>query len=273
MMIKWHGRTRRFLAEENNVLQIEVILRELSNYLGKVLVVDEETDENTCLDLGVKEGLIDVVHDELVRLQYNESKLLTKLGVQKVPHLRPSGSVHFKTRDGSKGIHLRFDRYELAPVLDAFHFGNTLSIESDEMEFSGEQLAEVGLYVMKTIFNNDLFDHGYCCLSGQYDALNLDRSEGGVRAMGLDASKWLPGFYWANYMGAYLCNHIGREKLLTVPGCSCTKLGSGILVTNDLPPDHWSDVTYKDNARSAMDYIGQYLFFEKGKSPTGTLFT
>lgn len=271
MIIKWVGCTRKLLAAANTVSQLETILRRLSGFVGNTLVVDGDSDEATSLDLTGHNGLMPCIHDELVRSQKNIEQLRS-LGAHEIPQQRPLGSVHFKTQDETKNIHLRFDEYGLAPVSNELRFGNTLSIESDETSASGDHLAEIAASVMTTVFDNDLFEFGFCCLSDQYDEHNLDRSDGGVRAVGLDASKWLPGFYWANYFGAYLCDLVGRDALATTPGCRCTQLTSGILVANRLPPDRWSDPEFTENACSAMNHIGSHLFFEKGKAATGTLF-
>ena len=182
------------------------------------------------------------------------------------------GNVHFATKDRSKDISLYFDEYKLAPVVEELLFGNVVSVEWEVLQDRGYDISNVSFRVMVSLFDNSLFDYGYCCVSDQYNSSNLDRSNGGVRAIGLDASCWIPGFYWANYFGKYLCDLIGREKLMTTPGCHSNQLGSGILIVNRLPPDRWCDPEFIEIANSAMNHIGRHIFFERGKIATGRLF-
>src|SRR5690606_32664422 len=113
----------------------------------------------------------------------------------------------------------------------------------------------------------------FCCLSDEYDARNLDVADGGVRAVGLDAARWLPGFYWANYFGLHLSEMIGTEVLMSVPGCRSIRLASGVLVVHRMPPEAWNEPAFGQVTESAIAHIGRQVFFERGKRPSGRLFT
>jgi len=272
VIFNWRGRTRAYLAADEHVKQMESILHSLSGWLGQQLFVDDEASPNGILDLPEPGALRHWIDVKLARSEENSKQLRTLIN-DEIPYPRALGSIHFVSKDGMKNVHLHFDQFRLAPVLDELRFGNILSIESEDSSTSGNQLAEIALSVMTTLFDNDLFDHGFCCASGEYNESNLDRDGGGVRAVGLDASKWLPGFYWANYFGSHLCELVGRDVLMTTPGCRRIQLGSGVLVANTLPPDRWSDAEFIENSQSAMSHIGRHLFFEKGKAAGGSLFT
>ncbi len=265
VIVNCNGATRFPLASDEGTKACERILQLLRGYLGDQLIVDDETISNGILDLTGGGSLRRWVDLELDRSEQNAEQIRA-LTTHRMPYHRALGDLCFAAMDGTKSVYLSFDEYSLSPVLDELRFGNTLTIESEETVLSGAPLAESALALMGRLFDNDLFDHGYCCLSDQYDAKNLDRSEGGVRAVGLDASKCLPGFYWGNYFGSYLCDLIRTDVLMTVPGCNSVQLSSGVLVANVLPPDRWSDTVLVENERSAISHIGRHLFFEKGKA-------
>lgn len=279
MIITIKARTRQHLGSRNLSDRVQVLLHNLADdFLGSILVEEMDKDDQRDayrLNLAEQGSLASHIDAELLRADEGRRKWKASMKgflPDQLPFERQSGRVHFESLDRSKEVHLSFDEFELAPNLDNMQFGNYLSIISEEKQH-GEELAKKYLSVLERLFDNDLFDHGFCCLSDQYDEKNLDRSEGGVRAVGLDASKCLPGFYWGNYFGDYLCKHIGESRLLEVPSCRSKKLQYGVLVTNELPPDSWNEPNFIHNENLAMDHIGRQLFYEKGKELTEKLFS
>jgi hypothetical protein len=277
MLLTIQAKTRKHLGTGNLIDRVQGILSSLvPDYLDRILLQgDESFEERVELELAERGALARCVEKELARssIGRNRWKVVLEAMGTKFPVERRLGGVFFIKHDESKEVHFDFDELRLAPNGDAFQFGNHLCIKSDEPEYSGHKLAERTLSAAIRIFDNDIFDHGYCCLDDQYDVKNLDRTGGGVQAVGLDASKCLPGFYWGNYFGAFLRDLIGRERLLTTPGCRSQPLGAGVLVVNELPPDQWSESQFLKNENKAMDHIGRHLFFEKGKICTGKLFS
>jgi len=270
MTLTWRGRTRVNLASDLYLTAIERLVENLSDFLGPRLMIDD-TYSKDCLDVNDPGGLRRVVETELARSTQNLGRL-REMTARDLPYARRFGSVHFVSEDGTKNVHLSFDEYKLSPSVGEWRFGNAFSIEAEVGDLCETELDDIAAGISQTMFENDLFDHGFCCLADEYDAKNIDRSVNGVSAVGLDASKYLPGFYWGNYFGRFLCELIGRDRLLTVPGCRSIPSTSGVILMNKLPPSLWRDAAYKNNQTIAIAHVGRHLFFEKNGRSQGELF-
>ena len=101
-----------------------------------------------------------------------------------------------------------------------------------------------------------LYAHGR--LSAEWYAKNM-LLDGGLRAIGVDMSRYLPGLYWLNWFGAPYCELMGRERLLSAPAFDAIALGDGVLLQVDERPDDWdsSDTRY---AR-VLEHVGDRYFF------------
>jgi hypothetical protein len=273
MIVDVTAKTRRALLADEAIGEVEKILRSLTWFFGDALaLVDFEGEKEVLREIAINNHFLGgLVREDVERTRAACDRWDALTGLVSHHH-RDHGELFFKSHDGSVEIHLSFDEESLSRRAGELRFSNLLSINWEGSQ-KGNGLAEIFLSVMDRVFDNALFDYGFCCASDQYDKKNIDRSGGGVRAVGLDVSKCLPGFYWGNYFGPYLCDVIGREILVNVPGCGSLELRSGILVVNDLPPDQWSEEAFLENEKLAIAHAGPRLFFEKGKEPEGALFT
>lgn len=280
MNIDFDAETLQPLMTDTAVAEIERILTSLRpDLLGDRLIEEELEDEpeRRELDLTVAGALGELVRQELKRAeQYldNEQRLIKAGRVRPSLYPRRRATLSFETLDGRKNFIVRLDEYRLIPRPGGrMQFANHLTLQWRPKNLKGESLSAECRSIYARLFENSLFEYGYCCLRDEYWEKNIDRTGGGAQAVGLDVAKYLPGFYWGNYFGRFLCERIGEEKLRNVPGCTSNRIGAGVLATNKLPPDQWQDPPYVENTSRAMDHIGRDLFFEKGKElPTGPLF-
>lgn len=280
MNIKFVAYTLQPLMRDTALAEIERILISLRpDFLGDRLIEEELEDEPVRreLDLTVAGALGELVRQELKRADQrlaNEERLVKAGRVRPSLYPRRHATLSLETFDGRKNFLLDIDEYRLMPRPGGrMQFANYLSLQWRPRNLTGESLSAQCHSVYARLFENSLFEYGYCCLRDEYWDKNIDRTDGAMQAVGLDVAKYLPGFYWGNYFGRFLCERIGEEKLRNVPGCTSTRIGAGVLVTNKLPPDRWQDPQYIENTNRAMDHMGRDLFFEKGKElPTGPLF-
>jgi hypothetical protein len=263
MLIKVRAKTRMPLLNGSAVAEVATILRKLGWLLGHLCLVDYDDDKEILSDV----VLTDQCLQDLVQRSINDSDDAVKrwaLFPQAPRDPRKLGELFFKGREGLKEVHFSFDECGLVARAGQTHFGNSLSLVWEDRR-RGTHLGEVCLAVMEQVFDNSLFDYGFCCISEQYEEKNMDYSGGGARAVGLDVSKALPGLYWGNYFGEHLCQLIGYETLMELPGYSSHHVRSGIIVANELPPDEWRQDNFLANEKATIGRIGSRFFFEKGK--------
>jgi len=265
MLTKVNAKTRRSLLQADAIQEVAGILRALDWFLGDLCVVDYEDEKEVLREIAITGDTLDELVRGDIAASRRASERFAAFTGRVPPDPRRLGSLFFKSRAGLREVHFWFDERGLVPRAGETHFGNLLSFVWEDSH-CGKHLTEVCLAVMERLFDNALFDHGFCCVTDQYDGKNMDYSGGGARAVGLDVSKALSGFYWGNYFGAYLCKLIGAETLMDVPCCDSIQAQSGVLVVNKLPPDEWSQQAFLANEKAAMEYIGQRFFFEKGKA-------
>lgn len=307
MKMQFEAKTRTSLVERESIVRIEQMLRDLAlDFLGPKLyessdvAEDVPLDDRTEIDSNAAGWLVRAVERELGNDRESHCNWLKSVSKEQLRLMEEQGlsptrrvdlamllfvTADYNVSDGwytgdaftGKEVFLHASERSLVTRLlgmgkTELNFDNSLALNWLDADSADDQLSDTCLSVMQRLFDNDLFDYGYCCSGDQYGAKNLDYTHG-VEAVGLDVSKCLPGFYWGNYFGSFLCNLVGTEQLLSVPGCRSLELESGVLVTNELAPDRWSEPEFVERENRAIDHIGRHLFFEKGKAMTGTLFT
>jgi len=176
---------------------------------------------------------------------------------------RSCGTLYYVAENADIEIGIFYDDWIFSPwgkkkkCSNSVHF--TIEISPNLFE---ENIKKWVLGLCAIFFNSMLFEYGTCCSMDERDNKNIDRSDGGMKAVGLDLSRYLPGFYWGNYYGEKFCREFtGVSKPLF--GYSHTKLNGGIFVFSKLPPHEWNTNEYRKNESSAISKIGKQLFFNK----------
>lgn len=276
MLFELSAYTRVNLAEKGRLFEIEeILLRLVHDLLDTTLLVtidDPVPVENRReIDLLHRGSLRGCVEADIARgAEANER--WEAYFTRQSPEWRPSkrrtqlAGVSLVTPDGSCEVFIDTDeRAFVRQKGGGTKFGNQLAFVWNEESRKGKDLLEFCVSVVKKVFADDLFDYGRCCARDEYWEKNVDTSDGGASAVGLDVSKYLPGFYWGNVFGKHLSDLVGRTRVGRVPGCRSLVLGRGAFVYNELPPDAWSAPAYLENASAAMDHLARSLFFEKGR--------
>lgn len=105
----------------------------------------------------------------------------------------------------------------------------------------------------------------------EYDSKNMSREGGGVQAIGIDVSKYLPGIYWLNFFGKPYRVLIGQERLLTCPAQSVQQLDDGVLVSLSTDPTEWDSSEYRDRERRVIEHLGNQYFFDRNNREQSTV--
>jgi hypothetical protein len=104
---------------------------------------------------------------------------------------------------------------------------------------------------------------GHAQITAEYDAKNISREGGGMRAVGVDISRALPGIYWLNFYGRTCRDRIGRERLLTAPAAQVREVDDGVLLMLHPDPAAWDTPEYKATEGRVLEHLGPHYFFSK----------
>jgi hypothetical protein len=141
---------------------------------------------------------------------------------------------------------------------------NRLSIEIiDRQEVEGKQLTTWAHEFFRALPAALPVRYGLGHLADEFEAKNIERTSGSVRALGVRLSKSLPGLYWLNYFGPPYVRLIGEERLLTTPAPDVRRAGDGVFLALDTDPANWKLPTYHEKERDAIDHIGREFFFSR----------
>ena len=97
----------------------------------------------------------------------------------------------------------------------------------------------------------------------EFEAKNIDKAGGGVRAAGVGLSKSLPGLYWLNFFGPPYVRLTGEERLLAAPAPDVERVDNGVLIALDTDPSHWTLPAYHEKEKNTIDHIGRECFFSR----------
>lgn len=142
-------------------------------------------------------------------------------------------------------------------------FCNHIGLQIFSKTVEGESAAVWARRFMVTLLGTLTFDHAFACARGEFELHNLDRAGGGLRAVGRDISRYLPGLYWLNYFGDVYCRLMDRERIRTAPAFAVDDLGSGILLQLSAAPAEWATPAYQARRESVLDHLGQRFFFSR----------
>lgn len=183
---------------------------------------------------------------------------------------RTHGSVHFVSIDETEHLHIHFDEWILANFQTERRIGNVINLEK-QFARRDQSTDETVRRICMTFFDGELFDYGFCCTADEFFAKNIDQSGGGQRAVGLDASKHLPGFYWANYFSNRLQSRIPKVRQC-LNGFESSCLSNGQVLIAKYRPWHWDTPKNLADANAAVGVIGSQYFFGSGANHRTDLF-
>jgi hypothetical protein len=83
-----------------------------------------------------------------------------------------------------------------------------------------------------------------------------------MMAVGVDASRYLPGLYWFNFFGAPYRVLLGAERLLELPAHAVESVDDGVLVLLSARPDAWKTDEYKEAEARVLRQLGEKYFFD-----------
>lgn len=163
-----------------------------------------------------------------------------------------------------------YDRRLLRPIGDARIWGNSITIQVCRAKPQGGPASRwARQFLIDAASSLPSLWYATAAMQEETDAKNLDQSRG-VRAIGVDISRALPGLYWLNYFGPRFSHAIGKDKLLALTDVSIERVEAGIVVQLSKDPREWSSREYRDAERRTMSRIGEKWFFCRDRGYSGT---
>ncbi len=187
---------------------------------------------------------------------------------QRLQELAPSpspnrkfGSVELRGANRELTIILSFDDWVFCPLGQSWIPSNRIAIQIRNalVESRGAPTWINQSFAHWCAILDPFF--GFACATEEYDAKNMSTEGGGLRAVGIDISQYLPGLYWLNFFGSPYRQLMGDERLASAPAFRTGASGSGYVVTLSENPGDWGSPGYKAREESVRRHLGEEYFF------------
>ena len=195
---------------------------------------------------------------------------LQKVASSRLPDRR-FGSIELCGANRELTIVLSFDDWVFCPLGQAWIPGNRIAIQVRRSVVEGKSAPS---------WVEDSFAHccanldplfGFACDTEEYHSKNMSTEGGGLRAIGIDISQYLPGLYWLNFFGSPYRRLMGEERLASAPGFRVGVCGSGHIVNLSDDPKHWTLPEYTACEESVRRHLGEEYFFIRNRQERKTV--
>ena len=183
-------------------------------------------------------------------------------------YARRFGAAQLRSRaPGTAGCRLGVDFDAMVPARpsgDSWLWSNSIRAHVSAQRVEGRHRAEWVEQLAAALAITPDFLWGAAYMNAEFSASNLDTSDG-VRAVGRDVRRHLPGVYWLNLFGRPYVDLIGRDTLLSAPG-DVRELEGAVLLRPYGQPERWRDALHV-KAR-LREHLGEDVFFDRAQ-PAG----
>ncbi len=258
---------RFFLSEtllnEKHFEVLGIVLAEkASSWSSKLHIWRGRGEDNTPLNISDPKSIYEPIRTALLERGPTYHKLLKEKEV--APKQRNSGSIGIKGKNTSLGLVVGVDDYPLWPLAGRYNWGNYISFHIGSSVIEGaykahEWVSEVFCFLCEKL--PVVYAHAQC--SADYFNKNIDASNGGRRAVGIDFAKCLPGVYWLNYFGEPYAELMGKNKLLSANVFEAKEINKGVSIQISESPQHWHEKNYQNSEKNFLKHIGDQYFFSK----------
>jgi hypothetical protein len=250
-----------FLGEEDFLSSLQRLLVERAPRWCERLVVQRDTRTKSPIDAGAPGSLA--------------AALLT-LGTQRGPFYeemvkqfgssgreRVFGSAELRGASGALLLVVSFDEQVVRRSGNKWTWGNSVEFQILRPRVDGVDSVRWAAELMEAVCSAWSPVHGRAGLGAEYDSKNMSHKGGATMAVGVDASKGLPGLYWLNFLGPPYRDLMGRERLLAAPAHRVKEVDSGILLSLGSNPRSWNSTEYREVEQKVLDHLGRQFFFSK----------
>lgn len=180
------------------------------------------------------------------------------------PEVRRFGDVLIRGRGpgtGGRYVSVRFDTQAPAmPIGSDWLWSNSIGMTVYTPRLEGHQRSRWTERFAADLSQHPDFLWGAAYLRQEFSASNLDTSEG-MRAIGRDVRRHLPGVFWLNLFGKPYRDLIGIQALGTAPAAVLDEDNHRVILRAFESPEDWSDgLGAKEQLRR---HLGDDIFFDR----------
>jgi hypothetical protein len=186
--------------------------------------------------------------------------LLTRAGTSATGR---SGSVELRGGYQSLSIIVNIDDAVWSHVGDEWYWANRLELQCNRTTLEGEDAVNVASRVLISLTRElqPAFAAAYC--SAEFAAKHMHTEGGVVKAIGVDASRWVLGPFWITVFGQPYVDFFGRERLLTCHARRVESLGEAIWIQIHERPEAWNTDRYRGTQSAVVSHLGARVFFSR----------
>lgn len=251
------------LLNEGYFEVLATLLAELvPDWASKLHIWRGKGEDNTPLDISDPTTIYMPIRSALLERGPTYYKLLKQEGI--TPKPRNNGSIEIRGKDSSLNLVVGVDDHVLWPIAGKYKWGNYISFHASKTTLEKGQkthklISEIFFYLCERL--PIVYAHAQC--SAEYFNKNVDSSNGGRKAIGIDFSRSLPGIYWLNYFGKPYVEFIGKGNLLKADAYEVKEIGDSISVQISQYPQQWNEREYQKTESTVLNNIGNQYFFSR----------
>lgn len=176
---------------------------------------------------------------------------------------RRTGTVEVRGKDNSLIIVVSLDDRVFAPSSGTWLWGNSITFQLCRKRVEGKSAIEVARALAEQGCESlsPWYAHGE--MLEEWNAKNMSTEDGGLMAIGVDISRYLPGLYWMNFFGEPYCSMIGTQELLSAPSYQSIEIDNGVMLYLSGDPRDWQDAEYKERETLVLEHLGTQYFFNR----------
>jgi hypothetical protein len=178
-------------------------------------------------------------------------------------HQRLFGSAELRGSDRSLTLVVSTDEDVFSRTGASWLWGNHVTFQVCRAKVEGSDAITWATRAFEVLCASLSPPWAHAQVTAEYAAKNISREGGGMRAVGVDISRALPGLYWLNFYGRACRDRIGRERLLTAPAARVGEVDDGVLLMLHPDPTAWDTPEYEAIERGVLDHLGPEHFFSK----------
>lgn len=220
-------------------------------------------------DLTVPDSLRKEVYAELSDRCPLYHQLVERYG--RGPYERVCGVSEMRgSRNGLVAL-IGADEMVFAPLSGGWRCGNHFDVVVTGTKFEGKPTSAWCKEFLLDCCRQLSPWYAYVGAVDEINQKNRSQEGGGMRPVGWDISRHLPGVYWLNYFGGPYPALIGKSRLASAPAPFVAPVGEGVVVGLGDDPHAWNTPDYRAVEQQVRSHLGRQFFFDRNHPDRDTV--